>query len=347
MTIFDNYNFVDYKRQSNNDFIKMLHNKIKKTDYFQDVRFLFPSYKDNTFHAMLAIISSNDDIISNSNSYITDPNSIDDDNYDKVHTVYTRMNICYNYLINNKDNDITIEEECFFLINPFNAVNFGHDMSILLDRLHYYFTNKLDTLKIPVVLPSYLKKIPRPIELIELLLPDIKIVYVDCDKVYLFKKVYITPNTFFNIKKHQYLINIITLCCIEHKGLNIDNYKNKKICLIKNSINKNIITQNTCFTAPNFLDELEKNYSYICINPEIMNMVDIVCYLYYANTIVTSIGSIIYGNGIFFNPNSKRYFLSTGALPYYDISLYIIIKTELNLDNNIKNLIISIGERIV
>src|SRR5271155_1163789 len=154
MTLFDQYNFKDYIFESDKNFFKNENIIIKKDNYFKDIQFIFPSYKNNTFHAMMAI-NNDKNIIANSNSFITDKGFLGNKGYDIATSIYTRLNICYDYLHNNTKVDIIIEEECFFLINCFNAVNFGHDLSIILDRLDYYITKKLD---IPIVLPSYLMR---------------------------------------------------------------------------------------------------------------------------------------------------------------------------------------------
>jgi len=75
---------------------------------------------------------------------------------------------------------------------------------------------------------------------------------------------------------------------------------------------------------------------WIIINPEKMNMNEIILYLSRAKKILTSYGAISYAHEIFFNRDCNWYFLKFQYLPYNDnISKYKVIQVKsLYIDNN-------------
>ena len=320
-------------------------NKAIKHDnsyYIGYSKIILPPYtENNAFHSILAVDISNN-IISNSNSFLVDPNFINVPNkniieYNNTHSIFTRLDITYKYLKNNKVDD-TIYDEMFLLCNPFSSTNIGHDLSILLDRIHIYRQNKLT---IPVVLSEFMLTIPRSLEICKLLLNDIPIYYLPNNKIIEFKNLHIPPNTIFDILKHTYLINEIIQKIIIHPEIKdkIDQYKNKKILLIKTDRNKNVVSKWSCFTGNMTLDMLCSKHDYIYINPENLSIIEIIVYLYYASKIVTSFGAISYAHTMFFNPFIKYYFLKTLHDPYFYKDRHIIINmSSTNLDNMYHNL---------
>jgi hypothetical protein len=236
------------------------------------------------------------------------------------------------------DAEETIEETCFMLCNPFNAVNVGHDLSITLDRLHEYLSMKLEC---PLVFPEAARAIPRVVELVQAFLPDRRIIFLQDDVVYKFKRVFITKNCVFDILKYPYIITAVRRAAMS-KIPNLSDYAEKKIFMVKTTKNRNVVSPWSCFEADRLMETLEKEYGWICINPEKMSMLEIVAYLFQASKIVTSFGAIVYGNGIFFNPYPvcKRYFISQGHSPYYDVEKYKIIEVKSN------NLDLTVGQII-
>jgi hypothetical protein len=305
------------------------------THYIGYAKLIFPLYNSNSFHSILAVDKLNQ-IIPNSNSFFIDNNFqntlYERIEYNNIHTIFTRLEITHKYLIENSV-DIKIDEEMFLLCNPFSSTNIGHDLSILLERIHIYKTLKLS---MPVVLSEFMHTIPRSIEICKLLLPDIAIYFLPNNKIIEFKKLHITPNAVMDIFKHSYLIKEIIINALNSNLIknNIDSYKNKKILLIKTNRNNNVITKSTAFIGDNTINMLCEKYDYIYINPELMNMYEIIAYLYNASKIVTSFGAISYAHTIFFNPNISYYFLKTNYNPYFFLEKHIIINmVSLNLDD--------------
>lgn len=345
--IFNKYNFNDYNLYSKNNIFRCKDKyKANDSNLYNDVLCIFPSYKNNTFHSILAI-NMDDTIVTYSNSFLHDSlfdnPKCDINKYDQETSIVTRLNITYDYLLKNKSNiSICIDETCYLLANPFNASNFGHDLSIILDRINSYINLNLD---IPVILPQFVESIPRIKEVVEILLPSTKIILMEPDKIYKFSKLYVTFNEIFNILKHQSLINKLIDNTIKSMD-NLEKYKNKKIIIFKNSKHANVVSKWNCFNAIDCINTLVNNLEWVEINPEILNIKELICYLCFAKKIITSYGAISYGNAVFFNPNAKRYFLCINNWgPYYHDNLYEIIHVnELNLDS-IKNRIISIVEK--
>jgi hypothetical protein len=325
--------------------------KINTTIYCGECKFMKPAFKSNTFHAMVAIDPSGT-LLTNSNSFLVDPNFVKDiknhphtiKSYDYTHTIFTRILRTFNY-IQDADSDEEIEQEMFLLCNSFSGVNIGHELSIMFDRIVTY---RKENLSCPVVLCKDMLRIQRAYEIIKLLLPSTTFYFIDDDKLVHFKKLWITPNEVLNITKHPMISKEVIEKALEHVG-DLEPYKNRKIFLVKNNSHKNIVTTSTAFSCERTKNVLETEFNYVCINPEVMPIYEIVAYLYHASKIVTSFGGILYGNAIFFNPKDecKRYFLSHTIedVPYWDKEKYVFLKTPcLDLDAHMIQLLYDIGE---
>jgi hypothetical protein len=314
------------------------------TIYNGPIKLLLPKSPENKFHAILGLTPTNQ-IIHATNSFLEDRNFIYNNfigrkEYDNNHTILTRLQQTYDYMINNQpDNMIT--ESMYLLVNPFSSTNIGHDLSILFERIHYY---RQMNINIPVVIGDVTLKIPRAYEIIKLLLPNTTFYILDSDKYTFFNNLIVVPNCIFDIRRHQYLIDEVIKNALLQID-DIDKYKNKKIFLVKTNKNANVVTKSTMFYADKVIDTLEKQYNYICINPETMNMYEIIAYLQYADKIINSYGAINYANALFFGSSPKRYYLNnSGYMPYWDIHLYKIINIDSNLDANIDYLLRNIDE---
>ena len=238
-----------------------------------------------------------------------------------------------------EDESIIIEEPMFMLVNAFSAVNFGHDLSILLDRINIYKNTVID---IPVIVGDIMNSIPRSLEICKILLPDTKFYYLPSNKIVKFTHAIIPPNTVFDILKNKYLIQDIIR--IYNNGSIEDKYMNRKIFIVKNNANKNIITKSTVFFCVNTINILINYYNYVYINPETMPMNEIVLYLTNAKKIITSTGSISYGNAIFFNKSAEIYYVN--ADPYYDNQICKVVHCSFNLDSCILHFLNLIGEEL-
>jgi hypothetical protein len=314
--------------------ISFENNKLNNNFIFNNVRFLLPSYIEHiTFHSMLAI-TENCQMISNSNSFIGDVATHNYDyNRNSGNYILSRINRTYEYLLNTPENDVIIDEPVYFLLDPFTETNIGHNLSIIFERIRLY---NLYNLNISVVLPI-LKLNDNIIKIVNILLPDAKVIFVEYDTIYLFTNTtYITTNLIFDINKNTDIILKVINGAIQ-KQPNIENYKNKKICLIKNTNNKNVVNTYNCYEANNFFAEITK-LDWICINPETITIIELICYLYFASSIITSGGGIFYGNAIYFNPDSvcKKIFLKIyDNTPDYNTEQYKILCVEKNLNPHI------------
>lgn len=295
--------------------------------FYENVKFMFPIYKENTFHSLLAL-DSNNKIIKDSNSYINDI-GVQSWDYEKHHTVFSRINLTYDYILNNKE-EITKEEPICLFTTPFDSINFGHNLSIVFDFIYNY---KNLNINVPIVISKYSLKFPNILNILKLFFDDIRI--IENDKIYMFKKCYIFEPIIFDIKKHPSVINECIRLCMEQQTSSLEEYKNKTIVLIKNNTHKNVVTKENVF----IIDDLHNiRDDVIFINPENMNIYDIILYLQFANCIITSFGSINYGHVIFFNNNCKLYFLRLTTshyffFPYFDRDKYEYINCDINLKN--------------
>jgi hypothetical protein len=320
--------------------------KLGEPYYEGPARIICPIIDNKTFHAILAVDSSKN-IITNSNSFLEDPNFVRNTiagirEYDDNHTIMRRTEISYKYLLA-KPVELEIAKEMFLLCNPFSATNVGHDISILLNRIHEYKQRKLT---IPVVLSEFMKTIPRTIEICEALLPGIEFFYLPNNMIVKFQKLHIAHNEIFNIIKHPYLADNIVQHVINTPMIkeNVEKYKDRKILLIKTNRNKSVVSKWSCFSAEKTIETLMGSYGYIYINPEETHMFEIIAYLYYASKIVTSFGAISYAHTIFFNPKIKYHYLKIQHNPYYYTNRHIIVNVSLNLDTQIPALLKALGE---
>ena len=325
--------------------------------YVGPVKLILPPIS-NKFHSILAIDETNT-IVNNSNSFLSDPAfviSADEikkndpgykyetiKNYDPSYKIYSKIHITYTHLCNNKE-DITIDDEMFLLCNPFSAINIGHDLSILFHRINIYRERGLT---IPVVLSEFMLTIPRSLEVCKLLLPNTEFFMLPNNKIVKFTKLHIPSNLVFNIKKYTSIIEEVLQKSIHSPTIkNIDDYKNKKILIIKTTKNKNVVTTNTCFDCDKTIDLLTSKHDYVYINPEEISMIEIILYVHFAKKIVCSYGAILYAHCIFFNPNINYIYLNTLGVPPYFLKpeQYTSIKTKTELDTKIPELLSQLGE---
>lgn len=331
----------------NSEIIKCIKNN-HNSEHNGYAKIYYPEVAVTSFLPVLAVDKKNN-IIENSNSFLTDPGFVYSDisnifEYDSRIKIFSSLQA-----ILNKIQDLpvseAIDEPMFLLLNPFGGRNVGHDLSILFHKIHTYRTKNLT---MPVIVGESMLDFPFTLDMCKLLLPNTTFYMLKKDAVVEFNNLYVTHNVVFDINLHKYLHNEIIQRCIE-KCADIDKYKNKKICLIKNSFTqKNIVSTNTSFYSKELIKILETEYNYVIINPENIDSYDMILYLYFANKILVSHGAIMYGNAIFFNKTADLYYIISvhnDYTPYYEQHRYKWVRVnDTNLDNEMELFIKNIDE---
>lgn len=335
------------------------------TDKYTGVKFIFPVQRENVFHSLLGYIEENYKIVSESNAYIMDKNynyqnKISYDN--NCSDVFSRMNYTYHKIkeMNYECKNIVRETVASFM-TPFDCVNFGHNLSMILNFIHLYQVMELDC---KIVLSEYSKRIPRIVEILHLFFEEDKILWINNNTVYYFHEIYFftTGSTAFDILKYPLLIEEIKHRAIFHclkssakQGFvasdldrNRSSYYRKNIFIVKNNTQSNTVTKSNVYQCKEIMKELEHS-GWVIINPENMNMIEIITYLIYAKKIVTSYGGILYGNGVFFNRLCKKFILlKDNEKIYYRENEFTPIRvTNTDLDNHKTNFYREIEHRLV
>ena len=304
---------------------------------------MLPYTGQNLFHSILGVDKENR-VIHNSNSFLVDPNGEFSNlpglnSYDSRHTIFTRLNDTY-YKLKDDSPSERVKEPMFLLANPFSATNFGHDLSILFDRISYYRSQRLTR---SVVVSE---TIPRSLEICRMLLPNTPFYFLSNNKIVEFDDLLIGHNEIFHINKHSNLKEEVINKSLSSLTHSEQKYMGRKIFIVKNNSNKNIISSHTSFICDKTIDVLVNDYDFVCINPETMPIEEIVTYLIQASKIITSFGAISYGNGIFFNRNSQNFILNATA--YYDQDIVRPVHLPdppYNIDANLDFFLSAIGEK--
>ena len=315
----------------------LLHYTSQNNIYF-NISLSCPSYLENKWLSILALTNDNK-VISNSNTFYWE--YADNTSCWKVigkdNKIYDRLVYTYHYIKNSKIK-IFIKEECFLLANPFTCTNAGHELSIILDALYYIKDKNIDK----IVVFGYAHKYPGNLNILKLFIDINKILFIDFNTVYYFNKIHIIKQTLHDIFKHPNIIEEVKKKIIG-KYQNIAKYKNKKIIMIKNSRNVQVVRTFDQFICEELFRELDKR-GYININPEIMNIYEIVLYLMHAKTIISSHGSILYTHQIFFGKGALIYIMCLKGTDmhnlYYDNILKrtkeLVYLDSRDLDGNIR-----------
>jgi hypothetical protein len=305
---------------------------------YTDVLLSFPYYGPNTFHSNLAIDYNTKKYIINSTSFIEDP-MYGTKSFDMTYKVYSRINLNYHALTTKSKNDpdvINITEECMLFANSFSGSNSGHDLSIIINALNYYIKNKL-TCKILVHKESL--KIPRNLEFIQLFIDKSKFIFIENDKYYFINNLHIEKPEFFAILKHKHIIEDAKKLIVE-RFFDINDFKNKKIALIKHKGQKNVVRGGNCYYGDKFFDKLKAN-GWIILNPETMNIYKIAAYCMFAEKILLSGGAITYTHMIYMNDTPKIYFIGQkgyGDWIYCGLKHCYIEMSTTNLDTKINEI---------
>lgn len=289
-------------------------------DVYDYIGLASPTYYENKWHSILALTSNDNRVITNSNTFYWE-------NWETLgakwmiqndhNKIYDRIVYTYHYIKNTPiKNRTSIDTECFLLANPYTCVNSGHELSIILDAVTYIRRHNIPK----IVLFYYAHKYPNNLNLLKLLLPETKFLFISFNTVYQFKKIHIIKQELHNIFKHQYLINELKTKIIA-KYPDATRFKNKKVIMIKNSRNSQVLRSYDQFICENLFAALHKR-GYVIINPEEMSIFDLAMFLLFARIIVTSYGGILYTNQIFFNTNADIYIMcasGTVITSYYRI----------------------------
>jgi hypothetical protein len=322
---FTNYNLKEYKLESDKDIFKESDLKDCKSKLiYNNVKLLCPSYEKNTFRAILALDEELEPIY-NSNSYFSDyhkyKNTVVTDSITGIHydynrlydvelPTYCRINIIYEYMKQNLQEHEHFKEECVLFANPFSGVNYGHDLSIILNLINYYISNNLNC---KIILLENSKNIPRAIEFIELFIPKDRFCFINENIMYKFERIHIIPSINFDIHKHKTIINKgINLAIQKAKEIygNIDDLIGRNIFLVKTLSQNNVVTKSTAFICDKIAEKLQNDMNYYIINPEKEdNIYKIIVLLYFAKRVIVSGGGILYGHEIFFGDNTDLIFL--------------------------------------
>jgi hypothetical protein len=328
---------MDYEKYKKNGQFCIFQNSIllHQQHLYENVKFLFPYDTPNTFHAEVAIYGDNNKIIVNSNSYIEDTYAYKEPNYEDRHRIYARINYTYDILCNTATEEHIDERVCSFM-TPFDSVNFGHNLSIIFDFIHQYRSIGLN---VPIVLSNVSKEFPNILRILELFFDDIR--FIDNNKVYSFKEIYFFTPIILDICRHQHVISETVYRSLKNIP-NHDVYKNKNVFMVK-LLNRqtNIVETSTAFYADTLLETLKTNQTWIVIQPEVMSIYEIIAYLHYANSIVTSEGAISYGHAIFFNKKAVLHFLvqNNNKQPYLYINWMKYLTVGKNLDNHVETIL--------
>ncbi len=311
---------------------------ISPNDVYDYIGLSSPSYYENKWHSILAITTNDNRVITNSNTFYWE-------NWDTLGTkwtiqndhnkIYDRIVFTYHHIKNTPiKNRVYIDTECFLMANPYTCVNSGHELSIILDAVNYIRRHNIPK----IVIFNYSYKYPNNLNLLKLLIPETKLMFINFNTVYQFRKIHIIKQELHNIYKHQNLINELKTKIIAKYGDSF-RFKNKKVIMIKNSRNTQVLRSYDQFICENLFGALHKR-GYIAINPEEMNIFDLAMYLMFAKVIVTSYGGILYTNQIFFNTSAEIYILCTSGTvitSYYRIignTKEVIPLPNKNLDAN-------------
>ena len=251
--------------------------------------------------ACFQYINDEPKIISNSNHFI---NGCEwREGYNSLYKIFDNIVNNYKDFIQfNKNNnyDLDNEKTYFYMLNSFNFSNSGHDLSIILDYANYIMKNNIKDI---IIYKNY--KNTNNFKLITLLLPnDCNFIELNESQIYKIKNVIIIYQEFFNIYKHNYLIEQLITKIKNDYSSQYEELKGKNILLIKTTRNKNVLQPWTQLSCENMILELQEQ-NYINLIPEETDFLKLIIYLLFANKVVYSGGSIIYTNKIFINKAAK------------------------------------------
>lgn len=222
------------------------------------------------------------------------------------HKIYSRIIKNYNKLKIDTKN-IVIEDKCIFLHNSFSTGNVGHNLFCIFNILQNY----KDNINIKYILFDEIEENDMCSNIIKLFVPYRNIIKIKRDTIYNFKNQIIDyERPFHRVENYTTIIN----CTLDKIKINNDllltpeykkKLKNRKIILIKNTEQKNMVRVEDRFDAKLLFNHLIEQ-DWLVINPEELNFFELSYILMNAKLIVTAPGrGISCCNQIFFNLNAK------------------------------------------
>ena len=252
-------------------------------------------------------------IVLNSNLFMQMYQSIQEygDNYRKPHFIYSRIKTVYDNSVNDIDNKnfIEINDKCIMLHNSFSSGNAGHDLQYILDTLTKY----LDKKEIKFVLFNEINEKTYNVNIIKLLVPNDRIIFIDKDKTYNFKNLIIKyERSIYNISNYLSIIDnirnkIISLAKDTYTLDELNKMNNKIVILIKTDKMNNVTRKDDMFYSSELYKNIKEDNKYYIGNPEEDCFLKFAYILLNSSNILTGQRGISCANQIYFNNNAEIY----------------------------------------
>ena len=224
----------------------------------------------------------------------------------KAHHIYSRILNNYFKLAYNTELIEHIPNKCVFLHNCFSTGNAGHDLFCMLNTLDKF----KDIKDIFFVLFNEVDNDSINYKIIKLFVPDNKLIKINQNTIYRFKRrVFNYEIGCHRVNDYHSIINLLldkiqTKHDKELSEYKKNNFKNRKVVLIKNSNQTSVVRSEDCFNA-NLLFKHLRNENWIIINPEKMDFLKLTYLLMNAQLIITGQRGISCCNQLFYNLDAR------------------------------------------
>lgn len=286
-----------------------------------------PNYSTDNRRMFNPVICVNNDkkILTYSNSYLllSEIRNYLGSNYEDQYKIYSAITNNYLQIINSTACDNIINDECVYLCNAFMDSNIGHCCSHNFSVIEKMYQDNILDKKIVIINDIY----PNMLKLLLIFFDESQIIKLEKEVLYKFTNIYIYYPTLFNIEKNPFVINtIISFCNDLFK--NNTSLLHKKVLMVKKYSAEN----NSQHYVQNITDEMSKYCelnNVMIIEPEKMDIYELIFILQNADVIITSRGAISYTHMIYFNKNAKLYLIDS---PYfYSNQYHFAYPRELNI----------------
>jgi len=247
----------------------------------------------------------------------------------KAHKIYSRMVNTYLNIVTKTNDAIVINDKCIYLHNSFSTGNAGHDLFCILNTLMKHCEDE----QIKFILFDEIDMNSNNYKIIKLFITDDRIIKIKQGVIYNFKRQIfnheIGEHYVFNY--HDIINKTLSKIKVQHDNLLTtdlkDNFKNRKVIIIKNTNQESIVRRGDCFNANILFEYLTRN-NWIIINPEKMDFYEMTYILMNAKVIITGERGISCCNQIFYNlgaqiigfqvnhDNNLLYFGNKALMPY-------------------------------
>lgn len=263
----------------------------------------------NKWNALVALDHDNN-IIKHSNEYLNDYEmkrslSIDskESGIKTLHNIYTRVLSSRDKILSSQY--VPMKYGNFFLLaSTFTGSNCGHELSSILDSIHFlrkhngytvvYFFNEMSN---------------NNIILFRLLMPNIPIMCIKPFECIQFSHLNCSFRDPHNIGKHTYLWNELNKKIFE-RTKHIVSPPDVVILLKTPSDNAN--QSHNCFKCTKLFKKIDTMRHWTHVHPEHMSIIELGGILQRAKIIVFGFGAILYTHMHMFNPNAKYIYMSVG-----------------------------------